>query len=321
MPRVPALLMAMALAGCLDPLVSDEVPTTGLILDPATDLSSLPHVEDDGAQAARVPLFTSRIEYLQGYASGRLTWYWNANGPVNDLIAPLYVLVAADGSRSPPIIDALPGEPGYSPWWRVIEVRATAAYAGQKLTSRRAVEAAIDAGLVEAPVATTVIVSAVVVQRDLPAVAVGNGLSVEPTIAFYKGLRVSWVRFSDTVERPVEQQTLEALPVYNLQRIDQAFPLYEAVADLDLNGDGRIDASNNIFARDLDEPDYSPLWVPTLVRVAPDVRSIDTSTGTPELTRESDLLDGTMPRAPRVLSITPQDRLLNCPLQRTKGEL
>lgn len=315
-------LLLLALTGCLDPLVADEVPPTGLFLDRGTDITTIPHVEADGTLASKRALFTTRIEYLQGFAEGRSTWYWNANGVVNALIAPLYVVIGTDGSESSPIIDALPGEPGYSPWWRRIEVRATPAYAGQILTSRLAIEAAVDAGLVEAPADTTTIVTAVVVDSaQVRAVEVGNGLSVPPTTAYYKGQRVSWVEFSDTIDRPLTLKVLDALPVYVLQRIDQAFPLYEAVANLDLNGDDRINASNNIFARDVDQPDYTPLWVPTAVRVASDVRSIDTSTGTPELTREADLLDGTMPRGPRTLSITPANRLVNCPIQVTKGEL
>ncbi len=315
-------LLLLALAACLDPLVSDEVPATGLILDRATDVATIPHVEADGTLASRRALFTTRIEYLQGFADGRAVWYWNANGVVNALIAPLYVVIGADGSEGAPIIDALPGEPGYSPWWRRIEVRATSAYAGQLLTSRLAIEAALDAGLVEAPLETTTIVTAVVVDSALvPAVEVGDGLSVPPAIAFYKGQRVSWVEFSHTVDRPLPLKVLDALPVYVLQRIDQAFPLYEAVANLDLNGDDRIDASNNIFPRDVDDPAYTPLWITTAVRVASDVRSIDTSSATPELTREVDILDGTMPRGPRTLSITPSTRLVNCPIQVNKGAL
>lgn len=319
--RRAGLLLLLGGAGCLEPLVSDEVPGAGLLLPADTDPASVRHVEDDPTRAPKAAAFTTRVDYLKGFAAGRPVWYWNADGPVVELLAPLYVVIGADGRESTPIIDALPGEPGYSPWWRRIEVRATAAYQGELLTSRAAIEAALDAGLVEAPVATTRIVTAVVVRRALAPVAVGNGLSVAPTRAYYKGQQVSWVEFSHTVERPLEQNELEVLPVYVLQRIDESEPLYEVAAGRDLNGDGQINASNNIFARDTSDPDYTPLWVSTTARVAADVRSIDTSSATPELVREADVADGTGPRGPRVLSLTSTGRLVNCPIQVTKGAL
>lgn len=319
--RGAGLLALVASAGCLDPLVSDEVPSTGLILPSGTDPATVPHLEDDPAQAPKAAAFTARIDYLEGFAGGRPVWYWTVDGPAVELLAPLYVVVDAAGRDSAPIIDALPGEPGYSPWWRRIEVRATAAYAGELLTSRRAIEAALDAGLVEAPVATRQIVTAVVVRRELPPVAVGNGLSVSPSRAFVKGQQVSWIQFGHIVERPLEQNELEVLPVYILQRIDESEPLYEAVAGRDLDGDGALTASNNIFARAPTDPDYTPLWRSTLVRVAADVRSIDTSSATPELVQEADVVDGTAPRAPRVLSLGAAGPLVNCPIQRTRGEL
>ena len=66
-------------------------------------------------------------------------------------------------------------------------------------------------------------------------------------------------------------------PFYVFQRINEPLTLSELDNNLDLDGDGAIDASNNIFQFDIGESGYTPAWYPILVRTVPDFVSIDTA--------------------------------------------
>jgi len=311
--RTALLTAALLLGACLDPMVSDEVPFGDEIGDPNAPLA---HVDDDPANAAKP--FTTKIDYLKGFAAGAPIWYWNANGPVPELIAPMLVVENADGSTEPPVIDALPGEPGYSPWWRVVHVKATPKRTNERFTSRLAIAAGVELGLLEAPSLTTRIVDAVVVRRDIAPIAVGDGMTVMPAKAYYRGKEAAWVQWSKTIDRPVTLKELDVLPVYTLQRINETFPLYEIVANVDLDGDGLINASNNVFAAGTSETDYTPAWETTLVRTVPELRSIDTSTAPPPIRSDDDIVNNV---GQLILSVTPSGRLVNCPIQVAKGSL
>jgi hypothetical protein len=326
------LVAALGLGGaaCLGPLVDDAPPASSSFADPALTPATAPHVEDDPANAPRLASFASRVQYLRGFAAGQPVRYWNVDGAGSSLIAPLFVLEDAAGNVIGwPIIDVLPGEPGYTPWWRRVVVRVTAAYAGEHIWSRAAIEEGVAKGLLEAPRATTTVIDCPVVRRGtpIPVSAAPGARTASTTPAWYRDRRVDLVAFSDTIDVPLESRRMPTFPVYILQRIDSGQPLHEAVTGVDVTGDGRLDASNNVFADRLGGARYSPLWQPHLVRVAADVASIDTarSATVAELAREADLarfVDGApTPADGRTLTITDLGGLVNCPIQRREGAL
>ncbi len=338
-PRAPALslLLGLGLAACLDPLVDDARDPRASFGPADVDPATIPHVEDDPGLADRVASFPRAVPYLRGFADGEEVRYWNVPGPNARFVAPMYVVVGLDGTPvGAPVIDVLPGDRGYSPWWRQHVVQVTEAWAGERLWSREAIEAATRLGLVREPVATEVIVSCPVVARDVR-VEVGGAEPVAPTLVWYRGRRAHWLRFSGEEALPVGERAMSAFPVYVFQRVDQAAPIYELVAGVDLDRDGVVDHSNNVFAGGLGSARYSPLWTLALVRTSADFPSIDTAADPadgrgPGYTAEADFFDADRgalrPEAlvgssstAWVLGLEDADALVNCPIQRTRGAL
>ncbi len=315
-------LAGLALSGCLEPLVDDTIPPERLFGAPSLDPARAPDVESTPALAGLLPSFTRSVAYLRGWADGEEVRYWNVDGDNSNVIAPYYQLEDREGQPlDRPVIDVLPGEPGYTPWWRRVRVRVTERYLGQKLWSREAIVAAEEAGLVETPEPTEQVVNGPV---SLAAVRVplGDGdRAAAPEPIWYRGQRAHWLRFRDEHRVPVDSQVMPAFPVHVLQRIDEGAPLYEFVTGVDLDGDAVLDHSNNVFAGGLDQPRYSPLWFVSLVRTKADYRSVEGG-ARPELTGEDEFMDATgRVASERVVSITPLPNLLvNCPIQRRRGE-
>jgi hypothetical protein len=309
-----SFLLAIS-TGCLDPLVDDEIAGENVFGDPSIAPADAPHVEDDPAFADRLSSFTQNVAYLQAFAEGERVRYWNVDGANASFIAPMFLV---EGS-SRAIIDVIPGEIGYSPWWRIVTVKTTSSYAGQRIWSRAAIEAGVRLGILEEPVDTDQVVSCPVALRGTE-VPLGMSRTATTSWVWYRNMRVDWIRFNDQTTVPVDQREMPIFPVYVFQRINEALPIYEFVTRVDVNGDGILDASNNVFSSKPGGYRYSPLWFFSFVRTSADLRSVDSSTTTIDVTREEDIVGDQ--RSPKVLSVMDhEDQLVNCPIQRTEGEL
>lgn len=317
-----ALGLAALGAGCLEPLVEDAIDPSRVFGDPTLELADVPHVEAAAEHSTRAEHFITETAYLRGYAGGRRVWYWNVPGPNVDFIAPMYILVDQNGNETGRwIFDALPGEGGYSPWWRKFTVRVTERYRGEKIWSRDALELGVQLGLLETPEATPYVYNFPIVSRRTQT-AVEDGVFVGTSTAWYRNQRVSFIEFTESRWVEVGRNDFPKYPVYLLQRINEAAPIYEYVTGVDLNGDGRLIDSNNIFAGDLDEERYSPLWYVARVRVPAGYVSIEQGMGV-EYDSESELYvdpERREVRAGVTVQLSP-DELVNCPIQREKGAL
>ncbi len=314
-------------SACLDPVEDNEVGLERVFGDPSVDPMSPPHVEDNDALASRVATFPDRTPYLFGYASGRRLRYWRVGGPVTDVIVPFYIVQERDGTRQRPIIDVLPGDTGYGPWWREVIIRTTEQYAGERIWSRAAIDAGQRLGLLEAPEPNTTVVTAPVVRRTVRVQVDETGRTVGTSWIWYRNQRVDWVRFESDIDVPEDVQRMPKAPVYIFQRINQAHRLYEFRVDVDLNDDGQLTESNNVFEADIGEPNYTPLWSPVLVRTVGDYDSFDGPAGPSavELTNKAEFIsatDGTVISDRIIGPPTPNTSVLdNCPIQRTPGSL
>lgn len=315
-------------AGCLDPQVSDEVDASRVFGDPELEAAQLPHVEENVDLADNVARFPTDIPYAQAYASGRKVWYWRVPPPLTDFIVPIYVLVGPDGQpMQRPIIDVIPGDTGYSPWWRVVRVPVTDAYAGEHIWSREAIDLGVQMGLLEAPVPTERVVTCPVVRSDVRVQVDQDGTTVAPTWALYRNQRVDWIEFDSDITVSVEDRRMPIAPFFVFQRIDEPFPLVELDAGFDLDGDGSLSASNNIFQFDVGEVGYTPFWYPVRVRTVSDFVSIDTASTADQLefTGEDDFLGPVYGVVTSDRVIPPlmemKDQLRNCPIQREPGRL
>jgi len=210
----------------------------------------------------------------------------------------------------------IPGAGGYTPMWRVNIVRTTSSYRGEQIRSSDAIDLGVQMGILEVPEPETKVVNCPVVHRDA-AVELSATATAAPTWAWYRNRKVSWFEFSDVVERPIEDTELETQPVYIFQRSNEAFPIYEFATGIDEDGDFQFHSSNNVFAaKDAADPDYSPLWFVSIVRTPPDYPSIDTPGQAVGITHADQVRTSTT-----VLVADDRARVVNCPLQRTMGEL
>jgi hypothetical protein len=313
---------ALVLAGCLDPLVSDEPGLPGLVLPAGSEVPSAhddPNIEglieDGDGVADLVPL-------IHGFAAGQPVVYWDF-GPAPDVAAPLFMLVRDDGGEMvqvdhPTIIDEIPGDPAYSPFWAVLTVKVTDLYDGELLTSFGAVQEAEQLGLVEAPQLQSFAVNCPAVARDVSLEVDEGAEPVPPTSHFFwRGMTVDYYDFGpfavEPGERPVDS------PRYLLRR-EGGEPLNEIVRGVDITGDGDRNDTNDVFSARAGEERFSPLCRTVSVAVAAATASIDSSGDETmaAISRATDLFDPDAV-AGTVVAFTETEDLRNCPQQREPG--
>jgi hypothetical protein len=325
-PFALLFVLLFALSACLEP-EDEQVDFSRRFGDPAIEPADAPHVEDNPALANNVAAFSRSTVYLNAFSEGDPIRYWNVDGPNATFIAPIFEIVGPDGPLGRTIIDVIPGDAGYTPWWRTVRVRTTAKYNGERIWSRDAIDAGIALGILEQPEETTEV-------RNLPVYLRGSRIpvdedasnDVEPTWGWYRKQRVSWIDFSDRIEVPVGVREMPSFPVYVVQRLNNAQPIYEFVTDTDLNHDGDLDDTNNIFPSKPGGSRYSPLWYVAFVRTVADYPSIDTSSTAVGLKGEEEFLDANLSIIPGGFVVEngileQRDFLVNCSIQRVRGEL
>lgn len=310
--------------GCLE-APDQDVPLSVFLQDP-TNAPSVVTLPD---YAAREPLFARSAEYLRGFAQGEPIWYWAIDGVQSTLIAPSYDIIGPNGDKiQPSVIDALPGDAGYSPWWRIIEYRVTTAWTDEVFTSRDAIDAGVRAGLLTGPTVLNRVLNAPVSLREVE-VFDGEDTRNRATLVWYRHLRAWWLPVQQDIIVSSYRRTMRADPVYIFQRINQTFPLHEMGSGFDLTDDDDLNDSNNVFAKTLSDPGYTPLWEVREVRTTADYLSIDSALpdGMVGLSAEAQFYDpGDGTNEGRVLSSNvvsvsgPTGILLNCPIQSESGQ-
>lgn len=340
--RVSAVVIATAQVACLDPLVDDDIDPSIVFDAPTSTLDNARHVEANPEFASKVAQFPTSIQYLKGFSEGQPVWYWNVPGPVASFVVDLYVVVKDGEPIGAPIIDAIPGDGGYSPWWRKVIVKTTATYADEKIHSRDAIDLGVRLGILESPAPTNEIINCPVVKAGLEFDTGDPNKKGTTSGAWYRNHRVDWVRFSGLTVLPTDANVMLVYPVYVFQRSSEPFPIYELVSGVDEDRDTVLDNSNNVFAAtNLDDRNegrrYSPLWNGVLIKTTADYPSIDTaadpSDGRPVgLTGEDQFIDVAAMESIRAdvqFTSTSTDRpvvskadlglLINCPIQRARG--
>lgn len=322
--------LTLLLVACLDPLVSDQVERPDLILPPGTEpplLADDPLARDaldalDGVSGTLIPLRT-------GFAHGARVLYWDF-GPASPAPIPLYLLVQetpegpfetpsgrfAPVPGHPPLFDAIPGDPGYSPWWTMVLVPVTDRYDGEVLASFSAIDEAYRVGLVGLPIILPTAINCPVVLPEarletLP----GDADSLrEPNRAYYKGKTVHYFSFTAMA---VDGLRVPAPSAYLLRR-EGGEPLSEIDRGVDMTRDGDLTDTNDLFAAAPGDDDYSDM-VTLVDAVVSDGDYIDTS----KSDARSDLMDadqlyaGNHPDPDRVIALRPRGVIVNRPIQPT----
>lgn len=320
-----ALAALAALGGCVGPLVDDGVvdPALGQVLPKGTAPEEIPEIEEEPLLEAQILAhqgFTGNVvRQISAFADGHAVRFWDF-GPAPAVAIPIFVLaeeIDADGFTPldhPTIIDSIPGDPGYSPFWQVFLVPITDTWGGELVPSFGALQEARDAGLLGEPVRLDAYVNCPAVHRETK-LETDDGY-LEPVRFFYRGWRASYFAIGGMGALPESSNAVSAAAVYHLRR-EGGEPLDEVVRGVDMTGDGDLDDTNQVFAAREGDADYTPLARATELVVAADTGSIDTYQD--EALSDVDGLDDLFdddgdPRLPTVVAIYPQDALRNLPL-------
>ena len=150
-----AFLATLLLTGCLDPLV-DDTPGYSEHIRPSPD--GIPSMTDSAALSAQVDandgVDGDVVALERGYADGLEVRFWDF-GPAPDFAIPVWLVRQCDENlmptgpipNHPNIIDAVPGDFGYSPFWSMVIVCVTGSYGGQTFASSRALADGVETGL------------------------------------------------------------------------------------------------------------------------------------------------------------------------------
>ena len=320
LPLAAVVALSVLVAGCMGPLASDELTSATVIWPEWTDV---PELEEDHALAQQVlagqGFDGTIVPLLSGFSGGHPVRFWDF-GVAPREAAPIFMLVsdiAEDGTFTPveghpTIIDVVPGDVGYSPFWQVFLLPVTDVYDGELLTSIDAIQEAREQGLADAAVALDLYVNCPVVHRDTE-LEMPDGFK-EPSQFFYKDTLASYY---DLGMAPLREGTilLDVQPMYQLRR-EGGEPLDETVRGVDMTGDGDTADTNHVFAEDLDATWFSPLTQAVEAVVVTDTAAVDTygDDQTSDVKGADDLFDDSgNPRSERLIALYPGDELRNTP--------
>jgi hypothetical protein len=263
-------IAAMATTGCrLDPLVNDKPGASAHILPVGAEVPSAtgnPELANqialnDGIDDRVLVANEGVIRRGTGQSEGNMVRYWSF-GTTTRAPSPMYkfYMRGPDGDlvqlEHPPLVDALPGDPGYSAVHTITRVVVTDAYVGQLITTAAALADAIDLGLVEEPVPSGTFVTSPIVLPDtlldvgatdprMPETVYGRGYTVgafefggergiQPGAALLPTNQVSFLRdFGGAVYEPTRPIFQATIPMQAPSTKFNYTPLC-AVLDVDL---------------------------------------------------------------------------------------
>lgn len=313
------LPLALVALGCIDPLSDDTVALGKLQYQSPADV---PRASDEiMAQIDANDGVERLIARRSAFWKGQRVWYWDF-GPAPARTLPLYAIVrlAADGTPTiltehPYIIDSIPGDAGYTPFWTVYFVPVTAAWNDDAIASVAELQLAQDLGLVGQPFEAGVLSNCPVVHPDVRLVT-KDVAEVPPADAFYRGVTVPLygMGFFD----PAADGTAPISDVVQLRRLGGE-PVDEGARGVDITGDADTNDSNNIFRIG---PGKTPLWRLVRAAVAED-RSLVDDAQSEVTTTVSDFATlfaaadwpTLSPLSGEVLALEATEHLINCPLE------
>jgi hypothetical protein len=320
-------LLFAAASGCLEPRVTDEVPP-GLVLPAGSAVPGLVSDPDLARQVDENDAVERRVLRNSAFVGGSQVFYWDF-GPAPDNSAPLFLLRMPTPDDSlefvahPPILDVVPGDPNYTPYWAIWTVPITDKYAGEIIPSLQALQEAEELGIVGMPEQRTGYLNCPVVHPDVRIEVGGDADDVAPTPGFYRGLEVGLVNFA--FRQLLEDKTHVPIAEIYLLRREGGDPLSEGLRGVDMTGDGDILDSNNLFQFGLTDDGYSPLSRVVFVTVPDTYMSIDSyqDEGMADAMDDGALFTGDppTPRSGAVVSVDRTEELRNLPVQEAPGEI
>lgn len=236
------LAVAMVTAGCLDPLVKDAPGASAHLLPAGTPVPNAvdsPPLKaqislNDGLDDAAFTMSGGVVPRGTGMSAGAAVRYWSF-GPATLAPSPIYEFferTEAGLSRiaHPPLLDALPGDHGYSPIHGINQVVVTGAYAGELITTIDALADAIDLGLVEEPVPIKMFVDSPVVLSSTKLDVGGTNPEAVPEMMFARGFIVTAFRLGG--ELGIQPTGTTVLPTRQVSFLREPGKIYDPTSPI-----------------------------------------------------------------------------------------
>ncbi|MET0384882.1 MAG: hypothetical protein ABW321_02930 [Polyangiales bacterium] len=234
----------------------------------------VPNLDDDPAAVKKLDAndgFGTAIPLRTGYFGGGEVEYWDLGTLTATTLRPMFVFRRLADSSSglsqdashPDLIDGIPGDTAYSPLRQVFIVYVTDNYRGERITSLRALDDAVELGLVLAPRPFPYFVNCVVTTATVQMQVADDGTMISPQSAYYRGKVVKqfciggFVSNVGAIQLDNNTYTFTPRNAYLVRRANDALALDEALLKQDLNSDGDQIDTNTIFDADVGTSEYA----------------------------------------------------------------
>jgi hypothetical protein len=232
----------------------------------------IPRLEDDMGAAMKLDLndgFGTTIPLHSAFVAGMDVQYWDF-GTVAALAAKPMWIFRRQGDDSaqdighPNLIDSIPGDTPYTPLRQIYTVYVTATYNGERITTLRALDDAVDQGIVMSPQPRPNFVNCAVAASTTTMEAGGGADPIKPDATYYRGKIVYQFcpgGFVDGVGAfSLKDGNVTAGNAYLVRRTNEGQPLDEMLFKQDLNGDGDMVDTNTIFDSNVRDMTYVSVW-------------------------------------------------------------
>ena len=206
--------------------------------------------------------YVTNAPLVAGFSGGQVAWYWLV-GPTNSSTNPVYFFNYQSGGTVQgqyPIIDAKPGDQGYTHFWELFNVTVANNYTPNTIKSLATLNRAQRAGLVTITDSQKAI-NGPLVARNVK-ITVVNG---EPQFlpVWYRTQTANMAVF----ETNLPSGRVPSITIWLIQRKSDSCPLLEALCNKDLNHDSDIKDSNDLIGTTPGQPGYFPLWAVSILHV------------------------------------------------------
>jgi len=266
------LLSLSSIAGCLKQFDDGSELYSANVLAPGTNV---PLFESDKSAAQKLDAndgFSGMLIPLHSaFAAGNEVQYWDLGSLTAVSAKPMWIFRRRGEDDGPAIevdhpnlIESIPGDTAYTPLRQLFVVFVRGAYHGERITSLRALEDAIELGLVEAPVAQDRFVNCAVTVSTTQLQTSMEGDSIGPELAYYHGRVVNQFcigGFFDMVGAfLLKDGAITPGNAYLVRRTNESQPLDEALLKTKLNDDDDMIDTNIVFDSNVGDMNYKSVW-------------------------------------------------------------
>jgi hypothetical protein len=260
------------LSGCLD-AASEGALYSSYVLPAGTEV---PQLDDDMGAMKKLDQndgLGSMIPLRSAFVAGRNVQYWDFGTVAALSVKPMWVFrrrndVGTGDPKEighPDLIDSIPGDTPYTPLRQIFVVFVTDLFRDERITSLRALDDAVELGIVEAPQAADYFVNCVVTLGTVQLQTTDDGTTTGPAAAYYRGRIVRQFCPGGLVAKVGafalgKDGSFSPGNAYLLRRENETQPLDETLFKSDLNGDGDKLDTNVIFEASVNEDAYTSIW-------------------------------------------------------------